>query len=125
MHLSKKLLYEKNNDPVDIVSCWSNKQCTVGKKEPPPPPPQPKNEVVKSEPSKIKVSEQLDDDFYKRNPSVSNFSRQGNNITLKKKDGTIEKFDMSKKEEDKSFTEKYGVSPIPSPPPPKVVKSRA
>ena len=106
-----------------VVGITSNAQSA--KKEPPPPPPQPKNEVVKSEPSKIKVSEQLDDDFYKRNPSVSNFSRQGNNITLKKKDGTIEKFDMSKKEEDKSFTEKYGVSPIPSPPPPKVVKSRA
>ena len=25
---------------------------------------------------------------------------------------------MSKKEEDKNFTEKYGVSPIPPPPPP-------
>jgi hypothetical protein len=32
---------------------------------------------------------------------------------------------MSKKEEDKSFTEKYGVSSIPPPPPPKVVKSKA
>ena len=94
----------------------SNAQST--KKEPPPPPPPPKDEVVKSEPQKIKVSGPLDDDFYKRNPSVSNFSRQGNIISLKKKDGTTEKYDMSKKEEDKSFTEKYGVSPIPSPPPP-------
>ena len=106
-----------------VVGVTSNAQSA--KKEPPPPPPQPKNEVVKSEPPKIKVSEQLDDDFYKRNPSVSNFSRQGNIITLKKKDGKIEKYDMSKEEEDISFTEKYGVSSIPPPPPPKVVKSRA
>ena len=82
------------------------------------------NEVVKSEPPKIKVSGPLDDDFYKRNPSVSNFSRQNNIITLKKKDGTIEKYDMNSMEEDKNFTEKYGVSPILPPPPPKL-KSRA
>jgi len=107
-----------------VVGLTSNAQST--KKEPPPPPPEPKNEVVKSEPSKIKVSGQLDDDFYKRNPSVTDISRQGNIISLKKKDGTIEKFDMGKKEEDKSFTEKYGVSPIPPPPPPpKIVKSKA
>ena len=106
-----------------IVGIASNAQSA--KKEPPPPPPEPKNEVVKSVPPKIKVSGPLDDDFYKRNPSVSNFSRQGNIITLKKKDGKIEKYDMSKEEEDISFTEKYEVSSIPPPPPPKVVKSRA
>ena len=105
-----------------VVGITSNAQST--KKDPPPPPPKPMNEVVKSEPQKIKASEPLDDDFYKRNPSVSNFSRQGNIISLKKKDGTTEKYDMSKKEEDKSFTEKYGVSSIPPPPPPKH-KSRA
>ena len=105
-----------------VVGMTSNAQST--KKEPPPPPPPPKDEVVKSEPQKIKVSGPLDDDFYKRNPSVSNFSRQGNIISLKKKDGTTEKYDMSKKEEDKSFTEKFGASSIPPPPPPKP-KSKA
>ena len=100
-----------------VVGITSNAQSA--KKEPPPPPPQPKDEVVKAEPSKIKVSGPLDDDFYKRNPSVSDISRQGNIISLKKKDGATERYDMSKKEEDKSFTEKYGVSPIPPPPPPK------
>ena len=108
-----------------IVGIASNAQST--KKVPPPPPPQPKNEIVKSEPPKIKVSDPLDDDFYKRNLSVSNVSRHGNIINLKKKDGTTEKYDMSKKEEEKSFTEKYDVSTIPPspPPPPKVVKSKA
>ena len=106
-----------------VVGITSNAQSA--KKEPPPPPPQPKNEIVKSEPPKIKVSGPLDDDFYKRNPSVSNFSRQGNIISLKKKDGTTEKYDMSKEEEDKSFTEKYGVSSIPPPPPPPKPKSKA
>ena len=102
-----------------VVGIASNAQSA--KKETPPPP---KDEVVKSEPPKIKVTGPLDDDFYKRNPSVSNFSRQGNIISLKKKDGTTEKYDMSKKEEDKSFTEKYGASSIPPPPPPKP-KSKA
>jgi hypothetical protein len=113
-----------------IVSANSQSE----KKEPPPPPPKPKKEVVKSEPPKIVVDEESNtakpkeppvvtvkgkvaDDFYERNPSVSDISRQGNIISLKKKDGTIEKYDMNKKEEDKSFTEKYGASPIPPPPP--------
>ena len=60
---------------------------------------------------------------FTKNPSVAGISRQGNIITIKKKDGTTEKYDTSKKEEDKSFTEKYGVSPIlPPPPPPKKIE---
>ena len=104
------------------------------KKEPPPPPPKPKDEVVKLTPPKIvkdeevqvkapppsppKIIIEMADEFYTRNPSVAEISRQGNIITLKMKDGTKEKYDMNKKEEDKSFTEKYGASPIPPPPPP-------
>jgi len=72
-------------------------------KNPPPPPP--------------KIIIEMADEFYTRNPSVAEISRQGNIITLKMKDGTKEKYDMNKKEEDKSFTEKYGASPIPPPPP--------
>ena len=101
------------------------------KKEPPPPPPKPKDEVVKLTPPKIvkdeevpvkapppppKIIIEMAEDFYTRNPSVAEISRQGNIITLKMKDGTKEKYDMNKKEEDKSFTEKYGASPIPPPP---------
>ena len=98
-----------------------------------PPPPKSKNEIVKFTPPKIVKDEEVQvkevpvitikgeraDDFYKRNPTISEISRKGNIITLKMKNGTTEKYDMSKKEEDKSFTEKYGVSPIPPPPPPK------
>ena len=99
------------------------------KKEPPPPPPKPKEEVtykiVKDEeikkPPVMKVTGKMADEFYAKNPSVSDISRQGNVITLKMKDGTTEKYDMTKKDEDKNFTEKYGVSPIPPPPPPKVI----
>ena len=112
------------------------------KKEPPPPPPKPQEktkykvveeEKVKntsptvieekvnaskpSEPPVVTVKGKGADDFYKRNPTVSGISRQGSVITIKKKDGTTEKYDMNKKEEDKSFTGKYGVSPIPPPPP--------
>ena len=103
------------------------------KKEPPPPPPKPKDEVVKFTPPKIvkdeevqvkappppppKIIIEMADEFYTRNPSVAEISRQGNIITLKMKDGTKEKYEMNKKEEDKSFTEKYGASPIPPPPP--------
>lgn len=71
------------------------------------------------EPPVITVKGDLADEFYKRNPCVEMILRKENVIGLKMKDGTIEKYDMSKKEEDKSFTEKYGRSPIPPPPPPK------
>ena len=106
------------------------------KKEPPPPPPKPKEEKAKNNPPKIVREAETDeppvitvqgkqaDEFYERNPSVSEISRRGNIITIKMKDGSIEKYDMSKKEEDKSFTEKYGRSPIPPPPPPKVNLTR-
>lgn len=111
----------------------------VGIKKPPPPPPKPKDEIIKFTPPQIVKDEEVQvkedpvitskgkmaDDFYNRNPSVSEISRQGNITTLKMKDGTEEKYDMSKKEEDKSFTEKYGVSPIPPPPPPPKKRSKA
>ena len=101
------------------------------KKEPPPPPPKPKEEatyIVKDE--KVKVPPVVivsgKNEFYARNPTVAEISRQGNIITLKMKDGTTEKYDMSKKEEDKSFTDKYGTPPIPPPPPPpKVIKTKS
>jgi len=131
-----KIVYEKIfalGASLVLVIVSSNSQPV--KKEPPPPPPKPEKEVVKFEPPKIVADEESNtakpkeppvvtvkgkvaDDFYERNPSVSGISRQGNIINLKKKDGTIEKYDMNKKEEDKSFTEKYGVSPISPPPPP-------
>jgi hypothetical protein len=101
----------------------------------PPPPAKPKDEIIKFIPPKIVKDEEVQvkeipvititgkraDEFYKRNPSVAGISRQGNIVTIKRKDGTSEKYDMSKKEDDKSFTEKYGVSPIPPPPPPPIV----
>src|SRR5689334_13352556 len=98
---------------------------TDKKKTPPPPPPKPKEEVrydvvkeEKTEPPVLTVQGNGADEFYKRNPTVADISRKGSVITIKKKDGTIEKYDMNKKEEDKSFTEKYGAWPIPPPPPP-------
>jgi hypothetical protein len=121
-----------------IVGITSNAQSA--KKDPPPPPPM--GETVKFDPPKIikeeevnvnkpkappviKVSGQVADDFYKQNPAVSDISSKGNIISLKKKDGTTEKYNMNKQEESKIFKEKYGVSPIPPLPPPKVVKSKA
>ncbi|HEV8287038.1 MAG TPA: hypothetical protein VGQ09_22160 [Chitinophagaceae bacterium] len=85
---------------------------------PPPPPPPPKVEVSKFEPPVITVKGKEADAFYKRNPSVADISRQGNIITLKLKNGEKEKYDMKKADEKKSFTGKYGASPIPPPPPP-------
>lgn len=105
------------------------------KKQPPPPPPElimdEKVKVKKidgeivNEPPVITIRGEKADQFYKRNPSVAGISRQENVITVKKKNGTVEKYDMSKKEDDKSFTDKYGVSPIPPPPPPPKPKSKA
>ena len=101
-----------------FVALASNAQSE--KKEPPPPPPPKKvdEKVVYNVPPIIKVSGKRADEFYERNPSVSEISQQGNIIILKKKDGTTEKYDMKKKGEDKMFTEKYGVLPVPPPPPP-------
>ena len=112
------------------------KEEEIQKKAPPPPPPM--VEMVKFTPPKIVKDEEVRVkkepvvivkgekavEFYERNPSITNVSRQGNTVTVKMKDGSTEKFDMSKKEEEKNFTEKYGVCPIPPPPPPKL-KSRA
>lgn len=134
----KKILAVAASLILVVVSANSQSE----KKEPPPPPPK----IVKEEKVKntsptvideqVNTSKPLDppvvigkgkgaDDFYKRNPTVSDISMKGNIISLKKKDGTIEKYDMSKKEEDEGFTEKYGVSPIPPPPPPSKPKSKA
>jgi len=118
--------------PLVLLVMGTTSNAQSDKKEPPPPPPKPKEEVkykiVKDEkvivPPVIIVSGK--NEFYTRNPTVSEISRQGNIITLKMKDGTTEKYDMSKKDEEKSFTEKYGTSPIPPPPPPpKVIKTKS
>ena len=94
-------------------------------KTPPPPPKIIINEKIQvKETPVITIKGKMADEFYKRNATVGEISRQGNVITLRMKDGTVEKYDVSKKEEDKSFTEKYGVSPIPPPPPPSKQKSK-
>jgi hypothetical protein len=122
----KKILAVAASLILVVVSAKSQSE----KKEPPPPPPKPKQEVkytiVKEEkPPVVIVKGKEADNFYKRNPTVSDISRQGSLITIKKKDGTTEKYDMNKKEERKSFTEKYGLSPTPPPPPPpKVVTEK-
>ena len=88
-------------------------------KAPPPPPKIIIDEKVQTnEPPVVTAKGKMADEFYTRNPWVKEISRQGNIITLKMKDGTKEKYDMNKKEENKSFTEKYDVSPILPPPPP-------
>lgn len=116
-----------------FVSIATNAQSD--KKDPPPPPPAPKMQTVKFTPPKIvkdeeikvqpviKVKGKLADDFYKRNQDVSEITRQGDMIFIKRKDGTAEKYDISKKEEEESFTKKYGESPIPPPPPPPPAKT--
>lgn len=127
----KKILAVASSLILVVVSANSQSE----KKQPPPPPPKviidEKVKVKKidgeiaTEPPVITIRGEKAAEFYERNPSVAGISRQENVITIKKKDGTSEKYNMSKKEDDKSFTEKYGVSPIPPPPPPsKVVKEK-
>lgn len=117
-----------------IATITANAQ-TEKLKPPPPPPPKPE-EVGKAKPpinvkegeSKtppvITVKGQLADEFYERNPTVSEISGRASIIMIKKKDGTTENYDMSKKEEAKNFTDQYGRSPIPPPPPPRVIKTK-
>lgn len=103
-----------------FVGVASNAQSE--KKAPPPPPPKPLDEKVLyeviKEPPPVVIKKELLEDFYNTNPSLEKITSTGSVITLKFKNGTIEKYDMKKKEDDKSFTEKYGVTPIPLPPPP-------
>ena len=129
----KNCIMKKILVPLILLIIGTAGNAQTEKKEPPPPPPKPKEEVkYKIVDEKIKVPPVITvtgtraNEFYTRNPTVSEISRQGNIITLKMKDGTTEKYDMSKKEEDKSFTAKYGTSPIPPPPPPpKVIKTKS
>ena len=117
----KKILAVAASLILVVVSANSQSE----KKEPPPPPPKPKEEKVKFTPPILTAKGKLADEFYEKNPSVDAISRQGYIVTLKMKDGTVEKYDMSKKEEDKIFTEKYGALPIPPPPPPPKQKTKA
>jgi hypothetical protein len=73
-------------------------------KNPPPPPP--------------KIIIEMADEFYTRNPSVAELSRQGNIITLKMKDGTKEKYDMSKKERIKALLKSMVLHQFHRQPPP-------
>ena len=88
------------------------------KKEPPPPTPPPKVNITKFKPPTITAKGDKANDFYKRNPSVSEISKQGNIIILKMKDGTRQEYNINKNDEMKSFTDQYGESPLPPPPPP-------
>ena len=102
------------------------------KKVPPPPPP-PKEEVkrevkkvemVKFTPPIAVIKEKDAEEFYSRNPSVSEIARQGNSLLVKLKNGTKEKYNLENEKEKKSFEEKYGDIPFQAPPPPpKPVKS--
>ena len=83
-----------------------------------PSPPSLKVDMKKVAPPIVTAEGEMADDFYKRNPSVIEVLKQGNVVILRKKDGTTEKYDLSKKDENYVFTEKYGASPIP---PPKVI----
>jgi hypothetical protein len=93
------------------------------KKEPPPPPP-PKVDIKKFVPPVIVKNEDLEA-FYKRNPSVINFSIKENKVTLKLKDGKKEEYNLKDEEENKRFIEKYGQPPVPPSPPPPKPKSKA
>ena len=88
-------------------------------KEVPPPPP-PKVNLTKFKPPIMTAKGEKADDFYKRNPSVKEIFRQGNVLFLNMKDGTKQEYHVLNKDEMKSFTDKYGESPItlPAPPPP-------
>jgi uncharacterized lipoprotein YajG len=103
-----------------VIAAVSANAQTENQKPPPPPPPKIVKNVEVKEPPVVTVKGKMADEFYEKNPAVSEISRKGNVIKLKMKDGTTEKYDTSKKEEDKNFTDKYGRSPIPPPPPPKV-----
>lgn len=65
------------------------------------------------------------DKFYKRNPNVQAIMWRKDQVIIKKKNGSVETYDMSDEEDMNTFEDKYGEMPTPPPAPPKPPKSPA
>ena len=79
----------------------------------PPPPPPPKIEVVRFIPPVTEINE-----YYKRNPSVTEVYRNNKkNLVVKLKSNTEEEYDFTNEKMKNAFTEKYGTPPAALPPP--------
>ena len=88
------------------------------KAPPPPPPPPSKVETIKFDPPVV-VQIDARSEFYERNSSVAELSWQGNEkLIVKKKDSSVERYNIANESEKKAFAEKYGPVPPPPPPPP-------
>lgn len=108
--------------PLVLLITGSTSYAQSKKKKPPPPP---EVAITKFKPPIIIAKGEKAEDFYKRNPDVKEIWRQGNLIELKMKDGTKQEYNVDKNEDMKSFTDKYGESPLPPPPPPPKKPSKA
>jgi len=83
------------------------------------PPPPPKVDIVKFQPP-VSVGIASQKEFLKKNPDVSDINwQETKTIILKLKSGKEEKYNLTNEAEKKSFTDKYGKTPIQPPPPPK------
>ena len=89
----------------------------ASERKPPPPPPPPKPETIKYKPPVV-VQIDTRPEFYERNSSVAELSWiKTQKLIVKKKDSTIERYNIANESEKKVFVEKYGAIPPPPPPP--------
>ncbi|HYF29670.1 MAG TPA: M56 family metallopeptidase [Chitinophagaceae bacterium] len=61
-------------------------------------------------------------DLMKRHPEIETAMFHNGQLIVKKKDGTVENYTPSQKEDVKRFQERYGAPPPQPPPPPRVIK---
>jgi hypothetical protein len=100
-----------------VLVCAGTGLCTSAQKPPPPPPAPPKVVGTIPPPPVVTVQDKQIHEFYKRNPSVTNISRQGTVVTITLKEKTKEKYDLARPSEASGFENKYGECPVPPPPP--------
>jgi len=99
---------------------------TQDNKQKPPPPPPPRPSKVKTIKIDQPVVVQIDTrpEFYERNSSVAELSWiKTQKLIVKKKDSTVERYNIANESEKKVFVEKYGAIP-PPPPPPRPTKTK-
>ena len=111
LEADKKLFNEKYGEAPDITP----------PPPPPPPPTPPKVEVTAFAPPVI-VNDAVLENFYSRNETVSRISwKNEKQITITRKDKTVETYNLKLEADKKLFNEKYGEAPaiqLPPPPPP-------
>lgn len=111
----------KKRLPALLVIVFATSAAVSAQEKPPPPPPPappPQVEIVKFTPPIIVKDKEMKT-FYKRNPAVAGIDfTDGQQVIVRKKNGTKENYDLNDATQKQDFIKKYGALPEPPPPPP-------